>query len=390
MRDAADHVGEFARALVSRREARLDALVAREIVDAGVAPCGVVAWARRVERGWRVAIGAAGTADDAIFDLASLTKPLTAIAAMRLVAAGALRRETTISALLPALGGRPAAHARLEDLLAHRAGLPPWGAIYRRDPFAEARPDAHAALEIASRSLPPNEPLAPLETLLQRAGSRLEPSAIGLAAAPTYSDLGYVLAGAMVARVAGSLVGEGWESISAATSAARWRARDVAFAERVQPTELVEWRGGEVRGEVHDENALAIERAGGEPGHAGAFGTALDVVLAAARFVDALRGSSPRDALLPPDLAEEMIAPRAIGSHRLGWDGVTAGASSSGTRFGARAFGHLGFTGTSVWADPDAQAIAVLLTNRTHPSRQNQRIRAARPRVHDALWAIEP
>ena len=108
------------------------------------------------------------------------------------------------------------------------------------------------------------------------------------------------------------------------------------------------------------------------------------------KFVDlvarpASLGPSP---LLPAALAREMIAPFAVGSHRLGWDGVTAGASSAGRRFGPRSFGHLGFTGTSVWADPDACVVVALLTNRTFPSRENMAIRAARPRVHDALWAL--
>ncbi|MEO7093677.1 MAG: serine hydrolase, partial [Polyangiales bacterium] len=141
----------------------------------------------------------------------------------------------------------------------------------------------------------------------------------------------------------------------------------------------------------HDENAFMLERAGGHPGHAGAFGTAEEVARVAMRFVDLLR--SPSDhatSWIPPALAEEMIAPRPAGSHLLGWDGVTRGASSSGTRFGPRSFGHLGYTGTSVWADPDAGAVAVLLTNRTYPSRDNVGIRAARPRVHDALWEIDP
>ncbi|GAC1560147.1 MAG: hypothetical protein NVS3B10_18610 [Polyangiales bacterium] len=140
---------------------------------------------------------------------------------------------------------------------------------------------------------------------------------------------------------------------------------------------------------MHDENAFMLERAGGDPGHAGAFGTVDDVLGVALRFVDLL-GAAPLDPapLLPATLAHEMVAAYALGSHRLGWDGLTVGASSAGRRFGARTFGHLGFTGTSVWADPDAGVVAVLLTNRTYPSRENQAIRGARPRVHDALWGL--
>lgn len=354
----------------------LDSLMRREIVDAGVAPAGVVAWARRSSAGrWTIAIGAAGCATDAIFDLASVTKPLTAIAALRATRRGRLSLDATIGATLPALANTPAAGATLGSILSHRAGFPAWGAIHRADPWATSAP----------ASLPFDGPPPSIETLLLRAASRCD----GPSESALYSDLGYVLAGAMIERAlggAGTLAAE-WASICAATSAARRRDRAGDFDARVQPTEHVEWRGGDVRGVVHDENAFAIERAGATPGHAGAFASAAELAQLGARFVDALEGL--QESWLPAELARAMCARRRGGTHTLGWDTPTAGASSSGTRFGARAVGHLGFTGTSLWLDPDAHAVAALLTNRTFPSRENVRIRAARPRVHDALWTID-
>src|SRR6185312_6796422 len=82
-----------------------------------------------------------------------------------------------------------------------------------------------------------------------------------------------------------------------------------------------------------------------------------------------------------------LVRERPGGTLRAGFDGKSAEGSSAGERMGARAFGHLGFTGTSLWIDPDAAVVVVLLTNRVHPTRENVAIRAERPRVHDALYA---
>ncbi len=359
---------------------RLATIARVEVVQAGVAPTAVLGWARRSAAGWELALGAAGDgAADAIFDLASLTKPLTALVAARGVAGGLLRFQSSVGALLPALARSPASAASLEDLLAHRAGLPSHGALYRNDPFARAPGP------IASIPLREDEP-HDLATMLARAASRVDERPIGRDAEELYSDVGYVLAGAMIAAGLGTELAAEWEATCGATSAARYRRREPSFGARVIPTEVVPWRGGTIRGEVHDENAFVLERASGHPGHAGAFGTVAEVAQLGMRFIDALDGLD--EALLPRELAERMIAPRDGGTHRIGWDTVTKGASSSGRHFGPRAFGHLGFTGTSLWADPDAHVVAVMLTNRVHPTRENDRIRQARPRVHDLLWSL--
>jgi CubicO group peptidase (beta-lactamase class C family) len=83
---------------------------------------------------------------------------------------------------------------------------------------------------------------------------------------------------------------------------------------------------------------------------------------------------------------ESLVRPRPGGTLRAGFDGKSASASSAGSWPGGQTFGHLGFTGTSLWCDPEAGIATVLLTNRVHPTRDNPRIRAARPVVHDALF----
>jgi CubicO group peptidase (beta-lactamase class C family) len=136
-----------------------------------------------------------------------------------------------------------------------------------------------------------------------------------------------------------------------------------------------------VQGEVHDENAFAL---GGVCGHAGLFGAARDVLALGARALDCLAGDA---SWLAPERMAWMIAPRPGGAHRLGWDARGAHAPSSGSAMGPRTFGHLGFTGTSLWCDPDADVAVALVTNRVHPTRENGAIRSLRPALHDAVMA---
>ena len=142
------------------------------------------------------------------------------------------------------------------------------------------------------------------------------------------------------------------------------------------------WRGGAVRGAVHDENAWAL---GGDAacGHAGLFGDARSVLDLGLAVLDALAGRLP-SFLDPEDLAP-LIRDRPGGSLLAGFDRRSGPTPLSGSRFGPRTFGHLGFTGTSLWIDPDAELVGVLLTNRVHPTRATDAIRRARPAVYDAL-----
>ena len=218
--------------------------------------------------------------------------------------------------------------------------------------------------------------------------------------APVYSDLSYILAGeALVIERGATDVGSALaelvvtplgltESLGSARSLGAL-GDAVRFAERVVPTEVVPWRGGEVRGLVHDENAFAL-RGAGACGHAGVFGTVRAVLSFGVATLEAItRGRGPLAIEGDDDDLEWLVRPRAGGSLRAGFDGKSeGGGSTAGERAGPRTFGHLGFTGTSMWIDPDAEAVVVLLTNRVHPTRDNAAIRAARPRAHDALFAL--
>lgn len=318
---------------------------------------------------WGIAVGGLdyeggrAVSADTAYDLASVTKPFTALAAVRLAAAGRLSLDETLGALWP---GRFRAHLAaltLDALLSHRAGLPAWI-------------DAHSGVALDDCG---------------SAGARsrvldaIDAVGVGDAGAAVYSDLGYVLAGEAMAHREGLAIDAivrrevisplGLSAAHVRGVGAPWRDPSVA------PTERCPWRRRVVQGEVHDENAYAL---GGVAGHAGLFGTAATLASLGRRCLDALRGRSD---WVSQGAMAAMIASRAGGSHRLGWDGVTPGASSSGSHFGPRSFGHLGFTGTSLWCDPDRDLAVALVTNRVHPRRDGLGIRALRPRVHDAIIA---
>ncbi|HEY4120711.1 MAG TPA: serine hydrolase domain-containing protein [Byssovorax sp.] len=357
--------------------------IARAVVESHRAsPAAVVAAAAREGDAWTLGAGAAGAltydadalpaAIDTPFDLASVTKSVVALAFARLERAGVTSRGERLADALPELAGTRSADVPLDLLLAHRGGLDAHRTLFA--PLLEGRAvDRAAALVEAADA--------------RRDGCEGAPPGDGFA--PVYSDLGYLLVGeAMRARAGLDLDEIVAREVSAPlgltlASARQWeRDRPDRFA-RVAPTELAPFRGGVVRGRVHDENAFALVD-GASAGHAGLFGDALDVARLGAAILDALAG---RSAWLSAEELAPLVRARPGGSHRAGFDGKSGASPSAGARFGPRTFGHLGFTGTSLWMDPDAELAGVLLTNRVHPTRDHVAIRAARPAVYDALFA---
>ncbi len=209
-----------------------------------------------------------------------------------------------------------------------------------------------------------------------------------------YSDLGFMLLGFIVERGSGLSLNAFFQdrilsSRGGACLGFVLSERLHGFLERmteegggVAPTEVDPWRGRILRGEVHDENAAAL---GGEAGHAGLFGTAGAVLALTGTWVQAYHG---RTALLDQDLVHEFTRRQdqaGSSSWALGWD-TPSGPSSAGRYFPARAFGHLGYTGTSIWIDPEQELEVVLLSNRVHPTRKNEAIREFRPLIHDMVY----
>ena len=149
--------------------------------------------------------------------------------------------------------------------------------------------------------------------------------------------------------------------------------------QRTAPTEVDWWRSRLLRGGVHDENAFAL---GGAAGQAGLFGTASAVGSVARHLLQIL---DRRIGAFRPETVRLFTNRRSDvpGSRALGWDTMLP-TSSCGSRMSPLAFGHTGFSGTSLWIDPERRVYAVLLTNRVHPTRSNQAIQAVRRAFHDA------
>ncbi len=301
-----------------------------------------------------------------VFDLASLTKPLTTtLWTMRLVAAGRLSLEAPVGDLAP-VSDPGLASTPLWRLLDHTSGLPPHRRYYEGLGPSVLRSGRHAAARSALRRM-----LA--ATTPEWPPGRRE----------IYSDLGFLLLEWICER-ADAPLGERWSGLAGhGEDALHFRPLPAAPDPLCAATEQCPWRGRVMQGEVHDDNAWTI---GGIAGHAGLFGT-LEAVRGAGRaWLRALRGDGAGlglpDDVVPAWTARRWMHPQ--GTRVLGWDTPTPGASSSGRHFGRTAVGHLGFTGTSIWLDPVAGVSMVLLTNRVCPSRDSVAIRAYRPAIHDA------
>jgi serine-type D-Ala-D-Ala carboxypeptidase len=334
--------------------------VLRASVAAGVAPCAVVEVGNRRGPLWEAAAGrltgATGSPPataDTVFDLASLTKVLsTTSIAMRLVETGRPSLDARVSALVPGWQGEDRAAVTVHDLLAHSSGLPAHRPYFER---YRGRREFERAISDEPLDYPPGT-------------------------ASVYSDLGFILLGFALEEAAGRPLDALWRSLADEV----WPSLPVRYrlpAEwlvRAAPTSAVRAR----RGIVHDENAAAL---GGVAGHAGLFGTAGGVGRIARSVLCARLGES--GPLASPTLVARFTARAGVpGSSRaLGWD-TALPSSSCGTRMSADAFGHTGFTGTSLWIDPTKDCYVVLLSNRVYPAAGDaDRIRTFRRALHDAV-----
>ena len=350
---------------------RQAAALLEKAVAEGVTPGGVLLVARRGAIALEGAAGRLTWDDDApavtpstIYDLASLTKVIaTTTLMMRRVESGALDLDATAAAYLPELEGRPVGDATLRDLLAHSSGLPCCTELFRELGEGLDRDDAR------------------VRYLEHIAATELEAGARERA---IYSDLGVLLVGEILERQSGRpldvLVQE--EVLGPLTLRDTGYLPDPALRHRIAPTEPDDWRGRLPHGEVHDENTHAL---GGVAPHAGLFGTARDVATFAQAMLNGGVHGGRRIVNADTVALFTRRAELVPGSSRaLGWD-TPSDPSSAGRYFSARSYGHTGFTGTSLWIDPELELIVVLLTNRVHPTRENIAIRRLRPAIHDAV-----
>jgi CubicO group peptidase (beta-lactamase class C family) len=339
---------------------------ARALIAGGVRdrayPAAAVEVGRRDAVLWRDAFGtltyddgAAVTDTATIFDLASLTKVIaTATLFMRAVDRGELDVDEPIARRLTAWRGADRQLVTIRDLLSHCGGLTAYLPFF--NDHAGRREFEVAICQLALEYQPRSQAL--------------------------YSDLGFMLLGFILEDLGGAPLADQFAAIERLVAPEPLAFRPaMAWRPRVAPTEVDRWRGRLLVGEVHDENTWAL---GGAAGQAGLFGT----VGAVGAFARLVLETLTRDSALARRATLMEFARKRVeipGSSRaLGWDTMLP-TSSCGGRMSATAIGHTGFTGTSLWIDPDQDLYVALLTNRVHPTRENGKLKLLRPTIHDAI-----
>jgi beta-glucosidase-like glycosyl hydrolase/CubicO group peptidase (beta-lactamase class C family) len=295
--------------------------------------------------------------NETIYDLASLTKAITATTlAMQLYERGQLKLEYPVSRYFPLFVGEGRDKITIRHLLTHTSGLP-----------------AHLPLYKDLKGKP-----AFVEKILQ----------VPLDSKPgtkaVYSDLGLILLGDIIEKLSA-------QSLDQLAAARIFQPLGMArtffnpkpqWKKMIAPTENDPWRGRLLRGEVHDENAFAM---GGVSAHAGLFGDTGDLAIFCQMLLNG--GVYDHSRIVRRSTLEKFTTRQNFpeGSSRaLGWDTPSNG-SSAGSLLSSSSFGHTGFTGTSVWIDPTRELFIILLTNRVHPTRENNAIREVRRLVADLV-----
>jgi CubicO group peptidase (beta-lactamase class C family) len=317
---------------------------------------------------------------ETVFDLSSLTKVLaTTIAVMMLTRDGKLRLDDRVTRFFPNFGVHGKGPVTFRNLLAHCSGLAAWRPFYQRIADIERHGKvnfmaSHGAKEWTYEEI-----------------HREKPEAVPATKA-IYSDLNFILLGEAVERVSGAALDRFCrEKIYRPLGVRATDFIDISMARsrRLEPvhdmfaaTEECPSRKRLLVGEVDDENAYAM---GGVAGHAGLFAPVREVDRVVRELIACYKG---RSQMLPQKIVREFWTRDgkvADSSWALGWDTPSPQHSSSGHHFPPHSVGHLGFTGTSIWIDPEREIAVSLLSNRVHPSRDNQAIREFRPQIHDLI-----
>ena len=315
---------------------------------------------------------------DTLFDLASLTKVVaTTTAIMCLIADREISLQDRISRFVPDFLSHDKESITLFHLLTHSSGLPDWRPLYLE--VSRLTQEQSGVRNIVGAKLLLYE-LIHQEPLVYPTGSK-----------SLYSDLGFILLGEVIEKVTQKSLDQFCEERIFVPLKMKdtfflplytERQKYILKNRKIAATEDCPWRGRVLRGEVHDENAYIM---GGVGGHAGLFGTAQDLYT----FLKALlRSLRSENGFLPRDMLKQFVTRQTLtpdSCWALGWT-TPSEPSTSGQFFSPRSFGHLGFTGTSLWVDPEAKLMVIFLTNSIHPSRENDKIRLFRPFLHDLIY----
>jgi CubicO group peptidase (beta-lactamase class C family) len=267
---------------------------------------------------------------------------------------GLLDLDRTVASYLPEFNAPDKAGITMRMVVTHRGGLEAFAALYK-----EFKGREQYLTQINAR---------PLKS---RPGTET-----------VYSDWDMILTQLVIERITGQtldrFVAEKVFTPLGMTST-MFTPDSTQYFARIAPTEIDSVRGGLVHGKVHDENAWAM---GGVSGHAGLFSTAHDLAIFAQMLLNG--GTYNGIRIVKPSTVARWTAPQSGTSSRaLGWDTPSKG-SSAGQYFSPRSFGHTGFTGTSMWMDPERGLFVILLTNRVDPTRNNNKHVPLRRAVADA------
>jgi CubicO group peptidase (beta-lactamase class C family) len=296
-----------------------------------------------------------------LWDIASLTKVVGMTSAMmQLVEQGKVELDAPVQRYLPEWTGVNKNRVTVRDLITHRSGLPAFKQYFRNN----VPPDSTLRLFLTT----------PLDTV---PGARM-----------VYSDIGAILLGKIVERVSGEQLDQYLGRhvfVPLGMTDTRYRP-DSALLPRIAPTENDPWRGRHLHGEVHDENAAAL---GGVSAHAGLFSSAHDLDRLARAYLNGGVVDGARLARASTIKQFTTVQDSLFSARALGWD--TPPGAGSGHFLKRPAFGHTGFTGTSLWIAPQHDLYVMLLTNRVNPTREHSRIAPVRTAVADAaMRALKP
>ncbi|MEK3725601.1 serine hydrolase domain-containing protein [Paenibacillus sp. FSL H8-0034] len=292
---------------------------------------------------------------DSLWDLASVTKPIAILPLMVMLEKGECYLDDVIAHFLPEYKDTDKANITLRQLLTHSSGIPGQQPLYQTSPTKQE-------LMAAVRDLP----------LRYAPGTDVE-----------YTSQGYMILGDIIEAIAGSSLDIVLQQMVLDPIGLHQTMFNPPenLLPRIAATEYCEWRHAVVKGEVHDENAVVL---GGAAGHAGLFSTVGDMSLLCQAMLRL--GETAQGRFLQPETVRLMTRNETSSmklARGLGWQAKDRHDSPAGDLFSLSSYGHTGFTGTSIWMDPEADLFAVLLTNRVHPTRANQTIKRIRSIFHN-------
>jgi serine-type D-Ala-D-Ala carboxypeptidase len=305
---------------------------------------------------------------DTMFDLASLTKPLcTVLAVLCLVERKQIHFHNRLAELLNRAMKKKQMDISVQQLLCHSSGLPAYKPYFRA---------FKAGIDIRNKS-------RLVQAVLH------EKFAYRPASECVYSDLGYILLGEIIETVSGRPLDLFYHQ---EITAPLHLEKKILFQpltgsvnreeKNIAATELCPWRGRILQGEVHDEHSWLMN---GIAGHAGLFGSIDGVVSLVVHLFNQWKDRSCHPGFSNALLKRALIKQYANQTWCLGFDTPSPEHSSAGKYLSPGSAGHLGYTGTSFWMDPERELAIVLLSNRVHPMRKNKQIKKFRPLFHDTV-----